>query len=193
MANEELREILRRSPFEPFRLVMTDGTAYDIRHPDLLMVGRRSIIVGLTGDPAPDFFRTISQSRFASPDSFGATGVGSPAICQMDQLRKILSLRQDLFHDIACHIRQSEIAAAVAIGQSFVINSEQMEDSRVQVVDADTIDDGFMANLVGLTIERAAFDTGAGQPSREGVRIVVSPRAALLHDRKPAELSTPDQ
>jgi len=56
MAPEELRETLRRSPFEPFRLVMTHGTAYDIRHPDLLMVGRRSLIVGLTGDPAQTFF-----------------------------------------------------------------------------------------------------------------------------------------
>ena len=56
MAPEELRETLRRTPFEAFRLVMTDGTAYDIRHPDLLMVGRRSVIVGLTGDPAQTFF-----------------------------------------------------------------------------------------------------------------------------------------
>lgn len=56
MAPEELRETLRRSPFEPFRLVMTDGTGYDIYHPDLLMVGRRSLIVGLTGDPAQTFF-----------------------------------------------------------------------------------------------------------------------------------------
>jgi len=56
MAPEELRETLRRSLFEPFRLVMTDGTGYEIRHPDLLMVGRRSLIVGLTGDPAQTFF-----------------------------------------------------------------------------------------------------------------------------------------
>jgi hypothetical protein len=49
MAPEELRDVLRHQPFEPFRLVMTDGAAYDIPHPDLLMVGRRSAIVGLTG------------------------------------------------------------------------------------------------------------------------------------------------
>ncbi len=56
MAPEELRETLRRSPFEPFRLVMTDGTGFDIRRPDLLWVGRRSAMVGLTGDPAQTFY-----------------------------------------------------------------------------------------------------------------------------------------
>jgi hypothetical protein len=40
MSAEELRHSLRRTPFEPFRLVMTDGTGLDIRHPDLLHVIR---------------------------------------------------------------------------------------------------------------------------------------------------------
>jgi hypothetical protein len=56
MAPEELRDVLRHRPFEPFRLVMTDGTGYEIRHPDLLMVGQRSIIVGLTGQPGQTFY-----------------------------------------------------------------------------------------------------------------------------------------
>jgi hypothetical protein len=36
MSPEELRDTLQRRPFEPFRLVMTDGIGYDIRLPDLL-------------------------------------------------------------------------------------------------------------------------------------------------------------
>jgi hypothetical protein len=56
MAPEELRESLRQQPFEPFRLVMTDGEGYDIRHPDLLWVGRRSAYVGLTGQPGQTLF-----------------------------------------------------------------------------------------------------------------------------------------
>lgn len=36
MAPENLRDLLRKQPFEPFRLVMTDGVGLDIRHPDLL-------------------------------------------------------------------------------------------------------------------------------------------------------------
>jgi hypothetical protein len=56
MALEELRDILQQQPFEPFRLVMTDGTSFEIRHPDLLWVGRRSAHVGLTGQPGQTFY-----------------------------------------------------------------------------------------------------------------------------------------
>jgi hypothetical protein len=56
MAPEELRDTLKQQPFEPFRLVMTDGASYEIRHPDLLWVGRRSAMVGLTGQPGQTFY-----------------------------------------------------------------------------------------------------------------------------------------
>jgi len=52
MTQEELREYARRQPFEPFRVILTTGATYDIRQPDLIMVGRRSAIIGLTSDPA---------------------------------------------------------------------------------------------------------------------------------------------
>jgi hypothetical protein len=35
---------------------MTDRAGYDIRHPDLLWVGRRSAMVGLTGQPGQTFY-----------------------------------------------------------------------------------------------------------------------------------------
>lgn len=60
MAPEELRDMVQKQPFEPFRLVMTDGIGYEIRHPDLLLVGKRSTTVGLTGDPGETFYeRTV--------------------------------------------------------------------------------------------------------------------------------------
>src|SRR5262245_10151485 len=60
MAPQELRDALRQQPFEPFRIVMTDGAAYEIRHPDLLMVGQRTATIGLTGQPGHVFYeRTV--------------------------------------------------------------------------------------------------------------------------------------
>lgn len=56
MAPEELREVLRQQPFEPFRIVMTNGAFYDIRHPDLLWIGKRTAMVGLTGQPGQTFY-----------------------------------------------------------------------------------------------------------------------------------------
>lgn len=56
MSPEELRDNLKRQPFEPFRIVMTDGVSFDIRHPDLLWVGQRTAYVGLTGHAGQEFF-----------------------------------------------------------------------------------------------------------------------------------------
>ena len=56
MAPEEIRELLKHQPFEPFRLVMTDGGSYEIYHPDLLMIGQRTAVVGLVGDAGKEFF-----------------------------------------------------------------------------------------------------------------------------------------
>lgn len=41
----------RIRPFVPFRIVMSSGERYDVTHPDLILVGRRDLTVGM---PAPD-------------------------------------------------------------------------------------------------------------------------------------------
>ena len=43
----DVRENLRKQPFEPFRICMTDGRHYDIRHPGLCIKGLESIYVGV--------------------------------------------------------------------------------------------------------------------------------------------------
>ena len=49
----DLLQALRKRPFEPFRIHVSDGTAYDVRHPELVMVGLGSAVVGVpaTGQP----------------------------------------------------------------------------------------------------------------------------------------------
>jgi len=47
MTHEELHDVARRQPFKPFRLHLTTGETYDVRHPDLIMVGRRSAVIGI--------------------------------------------------------------------------------------------------------------------------------------------------
>jgi len=60
MAPEELRDTLKQQPFEPFRIVLTDGQGYEVRHPDLLLVGKRSATVGLAGDGSQPYYeRTV--------------------------------------------------------------------------------------------------------------------------------------
>ncbi len=47
MPLQDLLEFLRRRPFRPFRLHVTDGSTYEVRHPELCMPGARSVVVGL--------------------------------------------------------------------------------------------------------------------------------------------------
>jgi len=47
MAPQDILEAVRRRPFAPFRITLTEGSSYEVRHPELCMVGRRSAIVGI--------------------------------------------------------------------------------------------------------------------------------------------------
>ena len=49
MRSEDIREFVRRQPFQPFRITLTDGRTYDVTHPELVMVGRSAVAIGLTG------------------------------------------------------------------------------------------------------------------------------------------------
>jgi hypothetical protein len=66
MRRDALIDALRTSPFRPFRLHISDGTTYDIRHPEMLMVTRHSAIVGIleSGDngDAEDGYPQINRS-----------------------------------------------------------------------------------------------------------------------------------
>jgi hypothetical protein len=81
MTQNDLREAARRQPFEPFRVVLTTGEKYDIRHPDLIMVGRRAVIIGIPSDEAPTVFdRTVKVDLFhvVGIEAVAPTSPGSP-------------------------------------------------------------------------------------------------------------------
>ncbi len=50
---EDVRKHLRMHPFEPFRICLTDGQEYDIRHPDLCVVDRSTVYVGVPDPRRP--------------------------------------------------------------------------------------------------------------------------------------------
>lgn len=47
MNAEQIVEHLRRQPFEPFRIFMSDGSSFEVRHPELAMVRRREVAIAL--------------------------------------------------------------------------------------------------------------------------------------------------
>jgi hypothetical protein len=56
--------LVDRRPFEPFRIFLMDGSTYEIRHPKLVMVGQRSMVVGIAKEngerPVDDRMATMS-------------------------------------------------------------------------------------------------------------------------------------
>lgn len=62
MRPEDFREFLRREPFIPFRIILTNGTTYDIFHPENAMLSRSVVHVGLAlpGESHPIFDRVVT-------------------------------------------------------------------------------------------------------------------------------------
>jgi len=48
MTQDVLRSYARTEPFRPFRLTLSTGSVLDVRHPDLIMVGYRAAVVGIS-------------------------------------------------------------------------------------------------------------------------------------------------
>jgi len=78
MRPEDIRQFLQRRPFQPFRVTLTDGRIYDVRHPELAMVGRSTIAIGVPApeDPAPVYDRlvTVSLLHIMQIEPHGAPG-----------------------------------------------------------------------------------------------------------------------
>lgn len=64
MPIDELRNFLRARPFVPIRLALTDGRIFDVRHPEMLMLGARAIVIGIPREGAQDpiFEQSITVS-----------------------------------------------------------------------------------------------------------------------------------
>lgn len=58
MRIRDVRERLDKRPFEPFRICMTDGRTYDVTHPELCMLGRTTVYIGI---PDPKLKRVVMR------------------------------------------------------------------------------------------------------------------------------------
>lgn len=62
MTVQTFRQLLTQRPFRPFRLIMSSGEAYEVRHPEMAMLTRTDILVGIneTAEGVPAEFRICS-------------------------------------------------------------------------------------------------------------------------------------
>ncbi len=62
MTLQTFRDLMGQRPFQPFRLVMSSGQTYDVRHPEMALLTRTSILVGtdIADDGIPAEFKICS-------------------------------------------------------------------------------------------------------------------------------------
>jgi len=68
MNPDEIRELLRRDPFEPFRIRLTSGDAYEIRDPNSVALGRDRFFMAF---PDSDRWTFFSYPHVAAVESIG--------------------------------------------------------------------------------------------------------------------------
>jgi hypothetical protein len=50
MNHEAMQELLRRQPFEPFELRLTNGEKHEVRHPEMALLLRSRLVIALADD-----------------------------------------------------------------------------------------------------------------------------------------------
>src|ERR1043166_4560641 len=112
-----------------------------------------------------------------------------------------MDLDHYFFNDLAMDVGETEIAAGVAISQLLVIESEQMKDGRMKIMNVNRVFDHIHAQLVGRAINRAALDSATGEQHREGRVMMIAPGfglilailvLAIFGVRRPAKFTAPD-
>lgn len=59
MAPADIRNQVQRRPFLPFRVVTSNGTIYEVRHPDLVMIGLASVVIGYPSAQDPHSYERM--------------------------------------------------------------------------------------------------------------------------------------
>jgi hypothetical protein len=74
MTVQTFRELLAQQPFKPFRLVMSSGQTYDVRHPEMALLTRTDMLVGTdqTDDGVPAEFKICSLLHVTAVELLGA-------------------------------------------------------------------------------------------------------------------------
>lgn len=74
MNTETMQGLLRRQPFQPFEVRMSNGDAFQIRHPEMAFLLKSSLILG---SPASDDFIFCSLLHVADVKALPMTADGA--------------------------------------------------------------------------------------------------------------------
>lgn len=73
MTAQTFREMLSRRPFQPVRVTLSSGQSFDIRHPEMALLTRTSLLVGteIAEDGVPAEFKILSLLHVTAIEPLG--------------------------------------------------------------------------------------------------------------------------
>ncbi len=76
MTVQTFRDLLTQRPFRPFRLVMSSGQTYEVRHPEMALPTRTDILVGIDADEddVPTRFNICSLLQVVTIEPLSGAG-----------------------------------------------------------------------------------------------------------------------
>jgi len=60
----DISKKMDQRPFQPLRIVVSSGASYEVKHPELAMVGQREMIVGISNPLEPRSFDRVARVLF---------------------------------------------------------------------------------------------------------------------------------
>jgi hypothetical protein len=80
---DDLLRLLRKRPFEPFRVYLTDGRTFDIRYPEMNLVGETFFDIGVpekgVEDPFAEYGVTVPLDWISRIEVLRAQEAAPPA------------------------------------------------------------------------------------------------------------------
>ncbi|MEX2138806.1 MAG: hypothetical protein WD894_06060 [Pirellulales bacterium] len=76
---QTFRELMTQRPFKPFRLVMSSGQTYDVGHPEMALLTRSDILVGIdeSDEGVPAHFKICALLHVTAVEPLSSTASGS--------------------------------------------------------------------------------------------------------------------
>jgi hypothetical protein len=96
-----------------------------------------------------------------------------------------------MYH-LAMDIGETEVATLESVGELRVIEAEQMENRRVQVVNMDRVASDVESKIIGRAVRIAALHAAASHPHAEAPVVVIPTIVAALYHWRAAEFTAPN-
>ncbi len=76
MTLQTFKTLVSQQPFKPFRIVMSSGQSYDVRHPEMALLTRTDLLVGtnVADDGVPAEFKICSLLHVTAVEPLSLSG-----------------------------------------------------------------------------------------------------------------------